>query len=201
MRLAYASTQHGRGLTDIGPLQLSRLKTQRGRGIGNFFGGLWTHIKPLAISGLKTLTKQSLKSGGNILKELAKGDRNIKTIVKNEGVQALENLTTKGINKLKEKAQAGEGLILRSGPIKRRKLLSELPVVQSKRRRRMAARSTVKKRRARRGPLIGRGCCGKRSKGKKTQKGGRRKTKAGSKRRRRRRQTKNKTRSLDIFDY
>lgn len=198
MRLSYTPRQIGRGLTDIGPLHISNLKTQRGRGIGSLFAGLWKYLRPLAVSGLKTLAKQSIKSGGNILKEMADGNTDIKKILKNEGVQALENLTTKGIKKLKENVQAGDGSISRTGPIKRRILLTELPVVKSKRGRRMASKTIVKRKKNRRRVLIGRGHCGcKKSKRRNVQLGGRkRRKKAG----RRRRKTK-KTRSLDIFDY
>lgn len=182
MRLSYTPRQIGRGLADIGPLHISNLKTQRGRGIGSLFAGLWKYLRPLAVSGLKTLAKQSIKSGGNVLKEMADGNTNIKKIFK-KGVQALENLTTKGINKLKENVQAGDGSISRTGPIKRRILLNELPVAKSKRGRRMASKTIVKRKRNRRRTLIGRGRC-------------KRRKKAG----RRRRKTK-KTRSLDIFDY
>lgn len=226
MPVEYSTTyQTGSGLSDIGRIYKGPVFVQRGRGIGSIFAGLWKHIAPIAVSGLKTLGKQSLKTGGHVLNDLSKGKK-LKNVLTDRGRQAAADLTQKGINKLSrmgqpQQYQSGKGLLTHTtlGAIKAGNSQRNMLVGHVKRRRakqrsrktktiRTAAGILKKKRRS-----VGRRRV--RQRRQRTQiAGGRKKRRtnsistqtAGGKRKRKRRtggvtvSKKKRPRSIDIFD-
>ena len=69
----YYLHQAGRGYgdTDIGPVYSIPHFVQRGHGIGSVVTGFWRWIKPILWSGAKTLGRESVRTGGKILADLA----------------------------------------------------------------------------------------------------------------------------------
>lgn len=195
----YAGNQEGRGLEDIAVYHAPiHHYYQKGAGLGNYFASAFRILKPLLYSGLNVLKDQGIKSSGAILSQL--GSKDLKTILKEEGQNALNNLTNKAVNKLKRSSgqigseQIGSGRLLNESmplgipPIQLQKLQ------RKKRKRRSVKRIAIKKR----------------SKGVRRRKIGTsnnsitsRKRQIGSGKRRRRRQRKTRTkrkRELDIFN-
>ena len=64
----YYITQSGGG--DIGPVYRASFRVQRGNGIGSFFRRLFRFVKLLFYSAAKTVGKESLKTGSNILTDI-----------------------------------------------------------------------------------------------------------------------------------
>lgn len=186
----YLTHQRGGGLADIGGLYRAPVFIQRGRGVGSFFAGLWKYIAPLAVSGLKTIGKQSLKTGADVLSDLAEG-KNLKSTLREHSHQAAKDLAKRGINKLRtlHEEQSGRGVLSHTlGSIKEGHLRRSMLVGQVKRKRK--ARSTTstitrKKRRVR---------------SKTSQSGGRRKKKTQRKKRSTAKKRGKSSRSIDIFD-
>lgn len=112
----YYLRQQGHGLADIGPLYKGPSIYQRGSGIGNFFSGLFRNLKPLISSGLEALRDQSVKTGTAILSDV--GRKPFKEILKEQGKIAVQDLTQRGVNKLKRMRSQTGG---RRKNIKRRK--------------------------------------------------------------------------------
>lgn len=88
------------------PVYINSRFLQTGRGYGNFFASLLSHIRPIILSGWDTLKKQGIKSGKAILEQL--GTKPFKELVKEHGKRALTDLTEKGFKKLK-RLQDGSG--------------------------------------------------------------------------------------------
>lgn len=104
----YYLSQIGGGLNDIGPLYSSPRYLQQGRGVGSFLGGIFKYLRPLLYSGLNALKKQTLKAGVNVLNDL--GKRPFKDILTQQGKQAVDELTEKGMRKLQRLSeQSGNG--------------------------------------------------------------------------------------------
>lgn len=92
--------QSGGSLRDIGPIYRGPYyNNQKGEGIGDFFTTAFRFLNPLLRSGLSVLGNQAIQSGSNILSDLGKKD--LGTIVKEQGEQAIKNLSEKAINKIK----------------------------------------------------------------------------------------------------
>jgi hypothetical protein len=104
---AYYLNQVEGGISDIGDVFMNPYVIQSGRGIGNFLAGLYKHLKPLISSGLHALKKQGIKTGAAVLQDI--GKKPMRDILKEQGEIAVNDLTLKGINKLK-KLQDGSGL-------------------------------------------------------------------------------------------
>lgn len=138
--------QYGSGLADIGTIYRGPQFVQRGRGgVGSIFGGLWRYLAPLASSGLKSLGKQSLRSGGNVLRDLASG-RDLKNSLLEQGQDAINNLAQKGVSKLK-KMQSGKGfLAIKARDPRRKRIVGHLGGYGDK-------RSVSMRRRGRRGVI------------------------------------------------
>jgi hypothetical protein len=65
---------------------------QRGHGIGSFLGGLFRCVFPLLKSGTATVGSELLKTGANIVSDIARnGD--IDTVIKRRGKETLDNLS------------------------------------------------------------------------------------------------------------
>jgi hypothetical protein len=76
----YFAQVGGAGLHDIGPIYAAPYVYQRGSGIGSFFSGLIRSLNPLISSGLNAIRNQSIKTGGEILKNV--GSKPFKDILK-----------------------------------------------------------------------------------------------------------------------
>lgn len=221
MKGAAANTaylQYGSGLADIGQLYKYPVRIQRGRGIGSVFAGLWKHIAPLALSGLKTLGNQSLRTGIDVLGDLQDG-KDWRTALKQRTNLAGQELAQKGINKLQslQRKQIGNGILthttlgaIKAGNVRRNMLVGHLkrkgvrrPQQQKRRRRRRTTaiggpsrKKPTRRRRGRRSRQQGGGC----SKQQQTGGGGKRRYKrkrAGGAVVKRRKKA---ARSIDIFD-
>lgn len=137
----YYLRQSGQGLGDIGHVYKTHGFYQRGRGgVGSFFSGLYRFLKPLVSSGFSVLKDQSIKTGKDILSEI--GQKPFKQILKEHGKNAANELTQRGLEKLRKKMQKGSGKIKKKSNIKRRKK-GKTQHSQSKRRRRK--QRTIKK--------------------------------------------------------
>jgi hypothetical protein len=122
----YYLNQVGGGINDIGDVFTSPYIIQSGRGIGNFLAGLYKHLKPLISSGLHALKKQGIKTGTAVLQDI--GKKPMRDILKEQSKIAANELTLKGIAKLK-KMQDGSGLKLHQGI--KRKIISTSDHLQS----------------------------------------------------------------------
>jgi hypothetical protein len=65
----YYFNQSGGG-GEVGPVYRASFSVQRGNGIGYFFRGLFRFVKPLLYSGAKTVGKDTLKTGSNIITDM-----------------------------------------------------------------------------------------------------------------------------------
>lgn len=106
--------QTGGSLRDIGPIYRgpeTYYRNQKGEGIGDFFATAYRFLNPLLQSGLSVLGSQAIRSGTNILSDLGKKD--LGTIVREQGEQAIKNLSDKAIDKIKRSgrkvSQEGKG--------------------------------------------------------------------------------------------
>ena len=69
----YYLRQAVRGHTNgIGPIYEAPPVLQRGYGIGSFLTGLWRTVRPILWSGTKTLGRETLRTGGDILTEMTR---------------------------------------------------------------------------------------------------------------------------------
>jgi len=69
----YYIRQAGRGHTHgIGPIYEAPPVLQRGYGIGSFLAGLWRTVRPILWSGAKKLGRETLRTGGDILSDMAR---------------------------------------------------------------------------------------------------------------------------------
>jgi len=55
----------------IRPVYAALLYLQRGHGIGNFFGIIFGWVRPLMWRGAKTMCRETLRTGGKILTDIA----------------------------------------------------------------------------------------------------------------------------------
>jgi hypothetical protein len=70
---------------------------QRGHGLGSIFGGLFKAAMPLLKRGAKTLEREALKTGLNIVGDVVQG-RNIKQTAKSRLKSTGENLLQKAMD-------------------------------------------------------------------------------------------------------
>jgi len=106
-----------RGMHDgIGPFYAASPFLQRGYGIGSFLTGLWRMVRPFLWSGAKTVARETFRTGGDILRDIARStdDENPRDIISRRLNETAENL----IGKLrgrgrKRKAGGGRGIAKR----------------------------------------------------------------------------------------
>jgi hypothetical protein len=97
----YYLNQAGRGLASppgIGPVYASPLYLQRGHGIGNLFGSLFRWVRPLLWSGAKAVGRETLRTGGKILSDIAENkspDVSAGDIVTKHVTESAQNLIGK----------------------------------------------------------------------------------------------------------
>jgi hypothetical protein len=103
----YYMNQSGGG-DDIGSVYRASFRTQRGRGIGSFFKGLFRFVKPLLFSGAKAVGKEALKTGSHILTDIIdkKPDQPMGGIFKSRFGEAKDNLE----QKIKKMTGSGLGI-------------------------------------------------------------------------------------------
>lgn len=64
---------------------------QRGHGIGSFLGGLFRCVFPLLKSGTAKIGNELLKTGANIVSDIARNE-DFDTVIKRRGKETIENL-------------------------------------------------------------------------------------------------------------
>jgi hypothetical protein len=80
---------------------------QRGGGIGNFLGRLFRFVLPVAKKAMKSVGKQALATGADILSDAVQG-RNIKEAAKEHGRAAAGNLLNKAGNFMRGNGRLGK---------------------------------------------------------------------------------------------
>lgn len=130
--------QTGSSLKNIGPLLKNPVifqrgygvrsnyriyRRQRGRGIGNIFAGLYKYFQPLIVKGLKSIAKEVLLTGTDIVQNSEK--QPLPELIKTQSRKAYENLKRKAINKL-DPLMKGSGFKTIKGGAKRLKISQAL---------------------------------------------------------------------------
>jgi hypothetical protein len=103
----------GRNLHDIGRLYKANRVLQSGRnihyvsgkGLGSVFKGALSFLQPYISSGLKTISREALAGGLNVLDNLNDDNSNIKSLVKTELKQRGLNLRDKAMRKIRGKVE------------------------------------------------------------------------------------------------
>lgn len=115
-----SSNQLGGSLGEIevytGPARRYR---QGGGGISRYLSTALRYFRPLLSSGLNALKDQGIKSASSIINQI--GEKDIKSILEEEGKNAIKNLKQKAINKLNRSTQSGKGMPLYLHPLQARK--------------------------------------------------------------------------------
>lgn len=142
----YYSNQIGGRGANFGNLYRVSTKVQKGRGIGSIFSGLFRFLKPHLLSGLNAVKDEALRVGGEIMQNI--GQKPIKELLREKGVEGLHNLTAKAVDKMK-KTMAGGGSLRClgkriKGGTKSKKKHSKL----STKRKRVARKPVAKKRKS-----------------------------------------------------
>ena len=99
---------------------------QRGHGLGNIFRGIFKFLMPMAKSVAKTVGKQALHTGFDIVSDTIKG-QNIKQAAKQRGREAAgklldavkSNISQSGNGRIQKRQQSGNG-IKRKGPARKK---------------------------------------------------------------------------------
>jgi len=82
----------GGGGRGIGPLYSVSPFVQRGHGIGRFLRGVWRNVKPVLWSGAKSLGREALRTGGNIMTEKAANPRQTNDILSKHATESTQNI-------------------------------------------------------------------------------------------------------------
>jgi hypothetical protein len=114
----YYRRQAGRGREDIGPIYSIPHFVQRGHGLGDVLAGLFRTLKPILWSGAKSMGKEALKAlgrealrtGTNIIKDIAENPPTQTTdIISRHVAGSTQNIINKlrgsGARKRKKKTQ------------------------------------------------------------------------------------------------
>jgi hypothetical protein len=86
---------HGRVNDGIGPVYTSTPFVQRGHGLGDFLRGLFRMVKPYLIQGAKTMGRETLRTGGRILSDIAENtspELGVRDIVSRRFTESAQNL-------------------------------------------------------------------------------------------------------------
>jgi hypothetical protein len=95
---AYYVNQGGGRLDDyIGPMYVGSPNIQQGKGLGSFLAGLFRIVKPVLVSGAKSLGKAALTTGANIISDIASKQEGskVKDIVGTRVTETVKDLTKK----------------------------------------------------------------------------------------------------------
>ena len=120
--MRYYLHQAGRGKNNgIGPVYATPLVLQRGYGICSFLNGLWRVFIPIIWSGVKALGRDSLRTGSDILTDIAHSspDQNPRDIVSKHVTQSTQNLIAKLRVRVRKRKRSGKTVKPR-GSLKRR---------------------------------------------------------------------------------
>jgi hypothetical protein len=79
---------------------------QRGRGLGNFFRGIWKFVKPWAKQGIKAVGREVRDTGIKTLTDIGEG-RSLKEALQTRSLEAVDNLKRKAEDKMRRMAGAG----------------------------------------------------------------------------------------------
>ena len=71
LQQAGRGSYRGGGYSGIGPVYSTAPFVQRGHGIGSFLSGLFRFVKPILWSGAKVVGRETLRTGGKILQDIA----------------------------------------------------------------------------------------------------------------------------------
>jgi len=88
----YTPSGDGGGGRGIGPVYLVSPFVQRGHGIGNFLRGLWRVVRPVLRSGAKSLAREALRTGGNIMTEIAANPGQTGDILSKHATETTQNI-------------------------------------------------------------------------------------------------------------
>jgi hypothetical protein len=98
----YYLHQAGRGKTDgIGPVYVLPPFHQRGYGIGSYLSGLWRVFRPFLWKGAKRVGRETLRTGGKILTDIADSESNPQHIISSNVTEAINRLRGSGKRKRK----------------------------------------------------------------------------------------------------
>jgi len=67
----------------------------RGHGIGSFLRGLWRTVQPVLWSGAKSLGREALRTGGNIMTEIAANPGQTNDIISKHATESTQNIIKK----------------------------------------------------------------------------------------------------------
>ena len=81
---------------------------QRGHGLGSFFTGLFRRALPFHAKGARTVAKEALRAGVNILDDVAENSKSFKKAFRNRMNESGQNLKRKAVEKL-DKIMEGSG--------------------------------------------------------------------------------------------
>jgi len=90
----YYRRQAGRGREDIGPIYSTQPSVQQGHGRGSVLSGPYRTLRPILWSGAKSMGKEKLKALGR--EALRTGSNIIREIAENPPIQTTDNLKTCG---------------------------------------------------------------------------------------------------------
>ena len=76
----------GGGGHGIGPVYSVSPFIQRGHGIGSFLRGLWRTVRPVLWSGAKILGREAMRTGGNIMSEIAANPEQTRDILSPQNI-------------------------------------------------------------------------------------------------------------------
>lgn len=111
----------GQGSDGIGPVYALPPFYQRGHGIGSFLGGLWRMVRPILWKGAKTVGRETLRTGGQILTDIA-DNNDAGDVVKRRARELVGKLRGRGLvvkRKAPKQTKRGGKKPKRAGPTKR----------------------------------------------------------------------------------
>ena len=101
----YYLRQAGRGSANgIGPIYLVPPFTQRGHGIGTFLSKLFRLVRPMPWSGVKAVRRETLRTGGKILTDIADTDVKRRHIIAKHVGEPAQNLIQKLRGRVRKRA-------------------------------------------------------------------------------------------------
>ena len=99
----------------IGHIYAAPPSLQRAYGIGTFLAGLWQIVRPFLWSGAKTVGRETLRTGGDILTDIARStdDENPRDIISRRLNETAQNLIGKLRGRCRKRRAGGGGVAKR----------------------------------------------------------------------------------------
>lgn len=121
-------------------------RSQRGRGVGGWLGGLFRHIIPYVKSGAKAIGKEALKAGMHVLQDVAGGKSTFSEAMRRRAHESRSTLQKKAAEKLGE-MMSGSGYKPPRSRRKRQSVKKHAPTRtgKNKKLKRLTAKKTKKK--------------------------------------------------------